>query len=458
MFKRQKSSHHHLSHHKEKYCLVLSGGGAKGVYHVGAWRALSEMGIQVEAFIGNSIGAILAGFLAQNKIREMEDIGANIGADFIMNIPEEFLDGGNIRIGKANLTAFKKFYRSVIEKKGIDVSPLRNLLHQNLSEEAIRKSGNELGVVTFNVSDFKPQYIFLDEMEEGTVLDYLMASAAFPGLEQTVINGKSFIDGGVVDNMPYDMARMRGYKNIIVVDISGMGINKKPNIQGTSTIYIKNSIQMGWVFDFNKSFLHDFNELGYLDTKKVFGYLKGEKYFFKPEKKYERSFRHYLKSSEAAVILDFHLPGLIDSDYTAEQKIRMLMPENMRRHKDLLYCLADCAAAIFQIKRVKEYSLGELFLAIKAKKEAEDARIVKLNHDITPSQRISLARNLEVLFKEVRKEVLRKDGERDTPYYDYCLCTEVLEWGQKILVKGLMVHHKELAAGLLATDFLFNRY
>ncbi|MBF9014112.1 MULTISPECIES: patatin-like phospholipase family protein [unclassified Oceanispirochaeta] len=458
MFKRHKSAKHHLSHHNEKYCLILSGGGAKGVYHVGAWRALSEIGVEVEAFIGNSIGAILAGFLAQNKIQEMEDIGANIAADFIMNIPEEFLDGGNIHIGKANLAAFKKFYHSVIEKKGIDVSPLRELLYKNLSEKAIRKSGNELGVVTFNVSDFKPQYVFLDDMAEGTVLDYLMASAAFPGLEQTVINGKSFIDGGVVDNMPYEMARERGYKNIIVVDISGMGINKKPNIQGTSTIYIKNSIQMGWIFDFSKSFLHDFNELGYLDTKKVFGYLKGEKYFFKPHKKFEHSYQRYIKSSEARSIIDFHLPDLTDGDYTVDQKIRMLLPESMRRHKDLLYCLADCAASIFQVKRVHEYSLRELVETIREKKEIEDERIVKLKMEITPSQRISLAKNLEFLFKEVRREVLRKDGERDTPYYDYCLCTEVLEWGQKILVKGLMVHHKELAAGLLATDFLFNKY
>ncbi|MDC7232591.1 MAG: patatin-like phospholipase family protein [Spirochaetales bacterium] len=458
MFKRKSSGRNRHLHHKEKYCLVLSGGGAKGVYHVGAWRALTEMGIEVEAFIGNSIGAILAGFLAQGQIREMEEIGANIGADFIMKIPDEFLDKGNIRIGKANLAAFRQFYRSVIEKKGIDVTPLKELLHQNLSEKAIRKSGHELGVVTFNVSDFKPKYVFLDEMEEGTVLDYLMASAAFPGLEQTVINGKSFIDGGVVDNMPYDMARERGYTNIILVDISGMGLNKKPNVQGSRTVYIKNSIQMGWVFDFSKSFIHDFNELGYLDTKKVFGCLKGEKYFFVPEKKIERSFERYLESPEARTIIDYHLPDLVDSSHSVKEKIRMLLPEGMKRNRDLLYCLADCAAATFQIKRVHEYSLKELYQVIKSKKEREDLRIESLVKEITPAQKISLTRKLELLFNEVRKEVLKKEGDGDSPYYDYCLCTDVLGWGQSILIKGLMVHYKEMAAGLLAADFLFTRY
>jgi len=202
---------------REKYCLVLSGGGAKGVYHLGAWKALREMGIEVEAFIGNSIGAVVAGFLAQGLTRELEEIGDHIGADFIMKIPEEFLENGAVTIKKANLSAFREFYHSVIEKKGIDVTPMRELLYNHLSEDSIRSSGNELGVVTFNVSDFKPQYRFLEDMPEGSVLDYLMASAAFPGLEQTVIKGKSFIDGGVVDNMPYQMALARGYKNNIVV-------------------------------------------------------------------------------------------------------------------------------------------------------------------------------------------------------------------------------------------------
>ncbi len=450
--------HQREKHHKDKYCLVLSGGGAKGVYHVGAWRALTEMGIEVEAFIGNSIGAIVAGFLAQHRVKEMEDIGENLGADFIMNIPEEFLDNGSIRIGKANLAAFRKFYRSVIERKGIDVTPLRDLLHKHLSEEAIRRSGNDLGVVTFNISDFKPKYVFLNEMEEGTVLDYLMASAAFPGLEQTVINGKSFIDGGVVDNMPYEMARSRGYRNIIIVDISGMGINKKPNIQGTNTVYIKNSIQMGWVFDFSKPFLHDYRELGYLDTKKVFGRLKGEKYFFIPEARHEKSYRRFIQSPEARQIIDFHLPDLTDSHMSMEKKIGMLLPEGMRQNRDQVYCLADCAAAIFQVKRVHEYTLKDLYHTIREKKAAEDKRIARLKAEITPGERLNLGKNLELLFKEVTKEVTRKDEEKDTPYYDYCLCTEILELGQKILLKGLMVYHKELAAGLLAVDFLFNKY
>ena len=48
------------------YCLVLAGGGAKGVYHLGVWKALRELGIEVDAFVGTSIGAVVAGLLAQD--------------------------------------------------------------------------------------------------------------------------------------------------------------------------------------------------------------------------------------------------------------------------------------------------------------------------------------------------------------------------------------------------------
>ena len=434
---------------KEKYCLVLSGGGSKGIYHLGAWKALDEMGIQVEAFIGNSIGAILAGFLAQGKTREMQDIGDNLSADFIMKIPEQFIENGELKIGKADMAAFRDFYHSVLEKKGIDISPLRNMLHSTLSEEAIRSSGHDLGVVTFNISDFKPGYVFLDEMDEGTVLDYLMASAAFPGLEQTVIGGKSFIDGGIVDNMPYDMALARGYRNIIVVDISGMGVNRKPDITGTKTVYIKNSVNMGWVFDFSRPFLDRFRMLGYLDTMKAFGRLKGDRYFIRPDHRSEKVFQRYIKSPEAALILDYYLPDE-DCSLPPEKKIRKLLPESMRQNRDLLYCLADCAASSFQLDLFREYSLPELARAVREKRDEEDAKIRSLQDELTPSRITHMARNLEILYKGVSE----REGDGNSPYYDYLLCTEVLEWGQRILLKGLMHYYKELPAGLLTADFL----
>ena len=66
------------------YCLVLSGGGAKGMYHIGVWRALQELEVPVNAFIGNSIGAIISAFLAQGLYKELEEIGTALDATYAL--------------------------------------------------------------------------------------------------------------------------------------------------------------------------------------------------------------------------------------------------------------------------------------------------------------------------------------------------------------------------------------
>ena len=169
-----------------------------------------------------------------------------------------------------------------------------------------------------------------------------------------------------------------------------MGINKKPNISGSKTIYIKNSINMGWVFDFSRSFLDNFRELGYLDTKRVLGALKGEKYFFCPDEKAEKSFETYIKSDTARKILDFHISDSHEEQLNPRQKIRKILPESMKQRRELLYCLADCAATIFNVDQIHEYTLEELAETIRRKKSEDDERIATLKQEITNAERISL--------------------------------------------------------------------
>jgi len=253
------------------YCLVLSGGGAKGMYHIGVWRALEELGVPVNAFVGNSIGAIISAFLAQGLVTELEELGDTIGIETVMKIPDELVKEGSLQIDRTRLAAFRRFSRDILEHRGIDTSPMRNVVYDKIDEDKIRKSGVDLAIVTFNVSDMKPREVFLDDMEHGQLKDYILASAAFPGFDQPVIEGKKHIDGGVYNNLPYDVAISRGYKNIIVVDVSGIGVNRRINTKGTNTIYIKNSVDIGGVLDFDRDTLNRLKTLGYLDAMKAFG-------------------------------------------------------------------------------------------------------------------------------------------------------------------------------------------
>ena len=388
------------------YCLVLGGGGAKGVYHIGAWCALKELGVPVNAFIGNSIGAVIGAFLAQGLEKELEELGATIRLESVVDVGPE---REGLPDGAEMVSRIRKVSRSLVRKKGLDTSPFRNLLEKNLDETAIRARGLDLGVTTVNISDLSPEEVFLDAMPKGSLIDYLMASSAVPGFTLPKIEGKTYVDGGVYDNVPYEMARRRGYRRIIVVDISGAGVNLKPEVEGSETVYIKNSIQMGGILDFDRNFLDRFTQLGYLDTMRVFGRLWGYSYFLSPNPEAEVRFR------DAADRLG---PPLADE---AVRPAKGFFPDRMRLDGRLLLKCLECAASALHVERIREYSYAELAAEIARKKAEEDERAATA---IGSGEARGAAR-LEKLLAAAWK-----DGRLEKPPYFYQLLARATPLGK----------------------------
>ncbi len=403
----------------ESWCLVLSGGGAKGVYHIGVWRALRELGIEVEAFFGSSIGAIIAGFLAQGSDEKLEELGRSITVDSILALPAELTENGEVKLDRESLSAVRELFHSLMANKGLDTSPLRKILSVGIDEKTIRASGRDLGIVTVNVTDLEPREVLLEDMEEGKLADYLMASAAFPGFEQPVIAGKKYVDGGLHDNIPYAMARRRGYRHVIVSDISGAGRNRKPEIAGSVTAYIRNSIDMGGVLDFDRGFLDSFTLLGWLDTMRTFGRIEGYSYFLVPDPEAERAF------AQAVADAGEPLPEF---------------PERMRWDRKLLLKSLECAASILEVERIKLYSYGELTASILGRLAIEKARVSKL---LTEGKLGKLG-----IVAMLRQAIAKRSFE-GCPYYYWRLAEEALhDTTEAVILKGLVALYPELPAGL----------
>jgi NTE family protein len=218
----------------------------------------------------------------------LEQILDDIGLDDIVDIPKELVRDGEFVLDRKNFNVLLQYRKKILKNRGLDTSPLRKKLKLYLDETKIRKSKIDLGIITYQLNELKPFEIFIDQMDEGYVIDYLLASASLPGFAATKISSNQFIDGGVYNNIPYETARRRGYKNIILVDISGLGINRRPDIKNTRTVYIKNSINMGGVLDFNKKFMRKFKKLGYLDTLHIYNRLTGWKYFIVRDDRIEK--------------------------------------------------------------------------------------------------------------------------------------------------------------------------
>jgi NTE family protein len=264
----------------EEFGLVFAGGGAKGSYEIGVWKALMELKIPIIAVAGTSVGALNGAMVVQGDFEAAKSIWTDISVQDVMDVQKDILDK------ESSASSFMdriNMIKETIIGGGLDVTPLSNLLHSVIDEEKIRKSPIDLGLVTFSLTDFKPVRLFKDDIPEGQLIDYLMASACFPAFKPKEIDNKRFIDGGVYDNIPISLITEKGIKNIIVVDISGVGMPKKVDTDGLNIINIKTSQDLGKTLDFDKERSKVNMEIGYLDALKAFGRINGKKYYIMPD-------------------------------------------------------------------------------------------------------------------------------------------------------------------------------
>ena len=259
--------------------LVLGGGGAKGAYEVGAIAALDELGIKAGSVFGTSVGALHAAMYAQGSMDAAAALWDNIRLSDVVS--EESLaiadDAENIFDHPEKLLEFITRYA---QKKGVDVSPLMDILHKLIDEDKIRRSGVHLGIVTTRFPSLAMVEKRLEEMETGSLIDWLMASAScFPIFPMKQVGGDRYIDGGFCDNTPVEMAVRSGARDIVAIDIgkhrSHTQYDRRPNIT-----YIRTSQPLGGLLTLDSALYARNRILGYNDVMRAFGRMRGVSYSF----------------------------------------------------------------------------------------------------------------------------------------------------------------------------------
>lgn len=245
--------------------LVLAGGGARGSYQVGVWRALTELGWNPQIITGTSVGSLNGAMFALDLYETARDMWTSIRSQDVMELPEE----------TRNLTELHQFLRDVVRAGGMDVTPLEEIVERVLDEDALRTSPIRFGLVTVEKRGLKPRELPLEEIPKGKVKDYLLASAAcFPALRAKQIDGVQFLDGGYRDNMPTGLAQKMGAEELVCVDLEGVGITL-PNRTGLPTTMVRSYWELGDILHFDPDTARRNIELGYYDTLRAFGRLRG---------------------------------------------------------------------------------------------------------------------------------------------------------------------------------------
>ena len=281
------------------YGLVLAGGGAKGAYQIGAWKALKEMGITFNAIAGTSIGSINGALIAADDYESAHQLWLNISIDKGLRINEELPDPENL-FSKKN---WGTLFREVIKNGGLDASPAAEFVSQYVDEAKVRENGIPFFVVTVQMTQgVTPREISIDEIPEGKLTDYLMASSNIPLAVGIGPEGEKYLDGGVYDNIPIMTLKKRGYNKIIILDISNLkGVGHTMNTINSQVIHIKpyNTDMLGGFMDLDAEAVEKRIQLGYFDAKKAFSHLLGNIYYFLPE-----TFRSMVRSFGADAVVN----------------------------------------------------------------------------------------------------------------------------------------------------------
>ena len=275
-----------------QYGLVLEGGGARGAYHVGAYKALLDLGISIGGVTGTSIGALNGAAIVQNDLDGLEQLWQNIDVDTLFGInPEELRKIKDNSIFKFNIPYIYNLSKEILKNSGLDTAKIREVIDNFVDEDKIRKSRLDFGLVTISLTDNQNLELFKEDIPDGKLVDYLLASANLPVFKMEKLDGKHFLDGGFYDNLPIEMLLKKGYKNIIAVRVHAYGRIKKINTDGINIKYIEPVESLGEALSFDTENATKNIKLGYFDTIKAFKGLKGHKYYIRP---YSKDFLKYL--------------------------------------------------------------------------------------------------------------------------------------------------------------------
>ncbi len=234
--------------------LVLGGGGGKGAYQIGVWRAIREFNLEnkITAVMGTSVGALNAVLFAENKFDNAEELWNNISQ-------EQFLssDNSNFKFKDEILKLFKKnlifcwtggiasfvfiynFIKNLISKGILSREGIIKIIDENINLEHIINSKLEVYAICTDIMKNKPCDFLLNQKSPKEIKDILLASSALPIIYPAQkIGNRSYCDGGVSPkaNYPIDFLYDKGYSVIISVPLNDKASVNYNKYRGKATI------------------------------------------------------------------------------------------------------------------------------------------------------------------------------------------------------------------------------
>ncbi len=181
--------------------LVLGSGGARGLAHIGAIREIERRGYEIKSVIGCSVGAMVGGCYCAGKLDKFEEWVSSLSEWDVVR----FMD-------------FSLFSKNGIMKGDMLTDTLRELV----GDRTIEDLPLPFAAVATNINDHKEVWI-----TKGDLFDAMRASMAIPGLmTPKEIDGKTLVDGGLLNPLPGAPTYLDGTQFTIAVSLAGRDVDQ----------------------------------------------------------------------------------------------------------------------------------------------------------------------------------------------------------------------------------------
>jgi NTE family protein len=207
------------------FTLVLSGGGLKGLAHIGVLRALEERGLVPSLVVGSSIGSLIGAAWASGvPLRQMEERARAVRRRDIFQVASTDV-------------ALRRLMAPALYRR----EPLEFLVRSLVGDVTFRDLPRRLLVNTVDLHSGIQVLWGLPGLLDTQVADAVVASCALPGIfPPRILNGRAYVDGAVVENLPVRLAAALGTGPILAVNVAATSVVRSTNeTEGFAATYVR---------------------------------------------------------------------------------------------------------------------------------------------------------------------------------------------------------------------------
>ena len=365
----------------KEYGIVLEGGGARGSYQIGAWKALREAGIKIRGIAGASVGALNGALICMDDLEKAEEIWENIRYSQVIDVDDDVIETvKKLDLKSLDLVKVAEDAKKILKDKGLDITPLKNLIESVVDEDKIRSSDRELYLTTYSVTDRELLVLNAKDIPDGEIGDMLLASAYFPAFRNDKLGGKRYLDGGGWNNVPINILLEHDYKDILVIRIYGLGYDSERTTEIPEDVHVTHIAPrqaLGGILEFDRTRARKNMTLGYYDAKRVLYGLEGRWYYlYAPESDiyyFERFLTEIEEFTRCGLLpMPEQIPEELSGYRIYTEQVFPFLAQRMKlkknwTYKELYLSFLEDTARSFRISRFHIYTPAELKQKINEK-------------------------------------------------------------------------------------------